>query len=90
MKKYITLEHHPQDSRIKIVDSEICQTLASNMGLGGNNVPLILVFDMLNLNPKTDNLCQTLNAYNGTGGNNMPLLLIEKNEADNPNGKEIL
>ena len=35
----------------------------------------VMIFDMLNLNPKTDEKCQTLNAYNGTGGNNMPLIL---------------
>lgn len=44
-------------------------------------LPVIFIFDMLNLNPKADNKCQTLNAYNGTGGNNMPLVLIgESNE----------
>lgn len=42
--KYINLEYHPHDSRIKIVDNEICQTLSTRMGTGGNNVPLILCF----------------------------------------------
>ena len=37
------------------------------------NAPMVL--DMLNLNPKTDDVCQTLNAFNGTGGNNMPLVM---------------
>lgn len=40
---FINLEYHPADSRIKIVDDEICQTLSSRMGTGGNNVPLILI-----------------------------------------------
>lgn len=30
------------DSRIKMVDEDICQTLNSRMGTGGGNVPLIL------------------------------------------------
>jgi len=37
----IILEHHPNDSRIKIDESGICQTLSQRMGTGGN-VPLIM------------------------------------------------
>lgn len=44
-KKCINLDYHPADSRIRIVDSEVCQTLNSRMGTGGNNVPLIMVVD---------------------------------------------
>lgn len=40
--EYIALEHHPNDSRIKIVEDGICQSLSARMGTGGNNVPLIL------------------------------------------------
>lgn len=40
--KFINLEYHPHDSRIKIADNEICQTLNQRMGTGGGNVPLIL------------------------------------------------
>lgn len=39
----MVLEHHPNDSRLKIKDDGICQTLNSRMGTGGGNVPLILV-----------------------------------------------
>lgn len=42
--KHINLEYHPHDSRIKIASDDICQTLSSRMGTGGNNVPLVLVF----------------------------------------------
>ena len=38
----IALENHPADSRIKISDDEICQTLTSRCGTGGGNVPLLL------------------------------------------------
>lgn len=33
--RYINLEYHPNDSRIKIADDDICQTLSSRMGTGG-------------------------------------------------------
>ena len=42
--KCLTLEHHPNDSRIKISEDGICQSLTSRMGTGGNNVPLVLCF----------------------------------------------
>lgn len=38
----IALESYPIDSRIKIADSGIIQTLTSRMGTGGMNVPLVL------------------------------------------------
>ena len=37
------LEHHPNDSRLKIAEDEICQALTSRMGTGGNNVPLVMI-----------------------------------------------
>ena len=40
--RYIALEHHPNDSRIKISEDGICQTLNQWMGTGGGNVPLVL------------------------------------------------
>ena len=43
--KYVILEHHPNDSRLKIVPDGICQTLSQRMGTGGNNVPLVLIID---------------------------------------------
>ena len=41
--EYLMLEHQPTDSRLKIKEDGICQTLTSRMGTGGNNVPLILI-----------------------------------------------
>ena len=43
--KYLTIENHPNDSRVKIKDDEICQTLSSWMGTGGGNVPMVLVIE---------------------------------------------
>lgn len=40
--RYINLEYHPCDSRVRIVDCDVCQTLNQRMGTGGGNVPIIL------------------------------------------------
>ena len=45
LSKFIVIENHPQDSRIKINKDGICQTLATNMGTGGGNVPLVMITD---------------------------------------------
>lgn len=42
--KAIVIENHPADSRVKIKDDGICQSLTSRMGTGGGNVPLVLCF----------------------------------------------
>lgn len=42
LSRCIALEHHPADSRVKIKEDGICQTLHSRMGTGGGNVPLVL------------------------------------------------
>lgn len=39
---YILLDNHPADSRIKMQEDNICTTLTSRMGTGGNNVPLVM------------------------------------------------
>lgn len=36
------IENHPNDSRIKIKEDNISQTLSSRMGTGGNNTPLVM------------------------------------------------
>ena len=38
----LAVENHGQDCRWKISKDDVCQTLASNMGMGGNNVPLVM------------------------------------------------
>lgn len=40
--KFIPLENHPADSRVKIIENDICQTLSSRMGTGGGNVPMVI------------------------------------------------
>lgn len=41
-RRIVLLEHHPNDSRIKVIDGGICQTLSTRMGTGGGNVPIII------------------------------------------------
>lgn len=41
----IVLDHHPNDSRLTLSDSQIVQTLSSRMGTGGGNIPLLMFWD---------------------------------------------
>lgn len=38
----VAIENHPADSRVKIAEDGIVQTLPSRMGTGGNNVPMTM------------------------------------------------
>ena len=38
----IALDNHPTDSRVKLSEDNVVQTLTSRMGTGGNNVPLVM------------------------------------------------
>lgn len=39
----VVLENHPSDSRVRIDESGIVQTLTSSMGTGGGNVPMVMM-----------------------------------------------
>ena len=52
----VCLEHHPQDSRIKMTKDGICQTLPTRMGTGGGNVPLVMISETDNDDRKRDSL----------------------------------
>lgn len=39
-RNYVVIENHPADSRVKISEDGIIQTLSSRMGAGGGNVPM--------------------------------------------------
>lgn len=41
--KFIAIENHPNDSRVKIREDGICQSLTGRMGTGGGNVPIVLI-----------------------------------------------
>lgn len=38
----LVLENHPNDSRIRIAEDNVFQTLSSRMGTGGNNTPMVM------------------------------------------------
>lgn len=38
----LSIENHPNDSRIKVRDDGTVQTLSSRMGTGGNNTPMVM------------------------------------------------
>lgn len=42
----LILENHPADSRVKVCEDQIFQTLSSRMGTGGGNVPMVMENDM--------------------------------------------
>lgn len=41
--KFVMLESHPNDSRIKVDNSGTCQSLTGRMGTGGGNVPIVII-----------------------------------------------
>ena len=41
----VAIENHPADSRVKISDKDLCQSLTSRMGTGGGNVPMVMSFE---------------------------------------------
>ena len=41
-KMAVMIENHPADSRVRISEDGICQTLSARMGTGGGNVPLVM------------------------------------------------
>jgi len=42
---FLALENHPQDSRVKIAEDNVVQTLSIKMGTGGGNTPMIFALD---------------------------------------------
>jgi len=65
----VALENHPADSRVKISEDGIVQTLASRMGTGGGNVPLVMT-DFCNWDGQQTT--STLTAHNAGGNQRMP------------------
>lgn len=90
--RYITLEHHPNDSRIVIKDDGICQSLTSRMGTGGGNVPIVLAIheaDGQNVTLMKDT-AYALVTGGGKPGQGYPCVLIVNGEADNTDREKIL
>ena len=87
--EFLTLEHHPNDSRIKIKDDGICQGLTSRMGTGGGNVPLVLCFSKERRAKDKDDyetwrgggVANTLNAFD-IGDVRSTTIVVEGNDSD--------
>ena len=73
IRQAVPIENHPNDSRAKICEDGIVQTLSGRMGTGGNNTPLVLEsvipFDTTQITspgnwscPKEDDPCHPLAA----------------------------
>ena len=86
---FLMLEHHPNDSRIKIKDDGICQGLTSRMGTGGGNVPLVLCFTKERRAKDKDDfetwkesgISNTMNAFD-IGDVRSTTIVVEGNDSD--------
>ena len=60
----VIVENHPNDSRVKIREDGVFQTLSSHMGTGGNNVPMVMETDMESVVRRLTPLeCERLQGY---------------------------
>ena len=60
----LVLENHPADSRVKICEDGIFQTLSSRMGTGGGNVPMVMEESMETVVRRLTPLeCERLQGY---------------------------
>lgn len=82
----VAIEFNPTDSRIKLREDGICQTLLSRMGTGGNQVPLVFGISadqsnaMLSNNPRSGiyeaETCRTLDCNGGSPACNQGGMMV--------------
>lgn len=76
----IALENHPQDSRVKLSENNVVQTLSGQMGTGGNNTPMVLecysqdAYDKYTPNETSSTLKNSGGSYGGGGSE---VLIVE-------------
>ena len=78
---YVVFENHSQDTRYKPL-GEVCQTVSSTFGMGGNNQPLVVNEPIVYKRGfgghiSNDGISPTVEAAMGEGGNNMPCVMQE-------------
>lgn len=88
----VAIEYNPTDSRIKVKEDGICETLCSRMGTGGNNIPLVFGISadksnaMLSDNPHSGiyeaNTSRTLDCNDGSPACNQGGMMIVKPVCD--------
>lgn len=71
----IPIENHPNDSRVKLSEDGVFQTLSSRMGTGGNNTPLVMERRFSDVRISTDDISPTIESGAGDGGNNLPMVM---------------
>ena len=76
----VCIENHPADSRVKIAEDGVCQTLSGRMGTGGGNVPMVMEPILLESNQnhatiQTDGVSTALPASMGMGGGYVPMVV---------------
>ena len=82
--KYINMEYHPMDSRIKIDEDDICQTLNTRMGTGGGVTSHSSLKSVRTLTEKRffewheDDIAVTLRYKGGSYGCGSEVLVIEE------------
>lgn len=83
----VVLENHPADSRVKISENGVAQTLSSRMGTGGGNVPMVMEPVILESNQNharasEDGIAPTLPASMGAGGGYVPMIAATRSAVD--------
>ena len=83
---YVVLENHPADSRVKICEDGIFQTLNSRMGTGGGNVPMVLEIRTVQKTTGTLSPGAHAGSYNGQDAYN-DLLVVDHGNNFNEQSK---
>lgn len=75
----VVLENHPSDSRLKISEDGMVQTLSGRMGTGGNNTPMVLENHPQDsrMKIKEDGVFQTMGARQGAEGDPNTLMVLD-------------
>ena len=84
MRDAIAIENHPNDSRLKMIDNGIVQTLTSRMGTGGGNVPIVMEREVKTFTQEAfakyaeKDTCPTLKATGAMYGGGSETLVLDK------------
>lgn len=71
----IPVENHPNDSRCKLSEDGVVQTLSGRMGTGGNNTPLVMERRFSDVRISEEDIAPTIESGAGDGGNNLPMVM---------------
>ena len=71
----VPIENHPNDSRAKLCEDGVVQTLSGRMGTGGNNTPLVMERRFSDIRVSDTDISPTIEAGVGDGGNNLPMVM---------------